>query len=191
MSRKMRVQIGEKQRGRRGARFRCTPGDMRRDDHAVELQKLRKLRRHVRFALEDIQARPRNAVRLQSIDQRRGIHNRPASDVDEIPSRSKGRQDVRVDEVSRPRAPWRSGDQEIGPLRELDETVKISIGRSGDGCPVVIADLHVEAAGGAVRNPAPDFSKTENPQTLAGNGRGVDAPLVLPSTGTYEAIGLK
>jgi hypothetical protein len=44
---------------------------------------------------------------------------------------------------------------------------------------------------GAVRNPASDFSKTENPQTLAGNGRGVDTPLVLPSTGTYEAIGLK
>src|SRR6266508_3431395 len=187
----MRVQISEKQRGRRGARFRCTPGYVRRDNHVVELQKLRKVRRHGRFALDDIQARPRNAVRSQSIDQRRCIHNRTASDVDEIPFRSEGRQNVRVDEVARPRAPWRSSDQEIGPRRELDETVKISIERSGDGCPVVIADLHVEAARSAVRNPAPDFSKTENTQTLGRNGRGVDTPLILPSTGTYEAIGLK
>src|SRR2546425_1940892 len=182
----MRVQIREQQRGRRGARFRGTPGHVRGDGHVVELEKLRKLRRHVRLALDDIQARPRYAVRSQSFDQRRGIHDRTASDVDEISLRAEGRQHVRVDEVSCPLTPWRSGDQEIGPRRELDETVEISIRRSGDGVPVVIADLHVEAARGAVRNPAPDFSKTENTQTLAGNGRGVDTPLVLPFTGTYE-----
>ena len=93
--------------------------------------------------------------------------------------------------MARPRAAGRGGNQEIGPHRELDQTVKISIGRAADGFPVVIAHLHVEATRGAVRNPAPDLTQAENTQALAGNGRGVDMPLVLPSTGTDEAVGLK
>src|SRR5262249_24924057 len=59
----------------------------------------------------------------------------------------------------RPRAAWRGADQEIGPRGQLDETVEIAIGGSGDRCPVVIADLHVEAARRTLRNPAPDFSE--------------------------------
>jgi hypothetical protein len=55
----------------------------------------------------------------------------------------------------------------------------------------VIADRHVEAARGALRNPAPDVAEPENPQALARHGRGVDTPLLLPSTGTDEAIGLQ
>src|SRR5689334_6682182 len=92
--------------------------------------------------------------------------------------------------MSRPRAAWRSTDQEIGPRCQLDETVEISIGRSGDSLPVVIADLHVETARGAVRDPGADGSKTENAQTLAGNGRGIDTPLLLPSAGVYVTISL-
>jgi len=42
----------------------------------------------------------------------------------------------------------------------------------------------------AVRNLAADGSKTEYAQTLAGNGRGVDTPLVLPCTSVYVTIGL-
>jgi hypothetical protein len=38
---KMRVQVGENQRGRRATRLRCAPGDMRRDHHVVALQQLR------------------------------------------------------------------------------------------------------------------------------------------------------
>ena len=87
--------------------------------------------------------------------------------------------------------PRRSGDQEISPRREFDETGEIAIGSSSDRRPVVIADLHVKASRGALRNPAPDFSETENTQTLACNGWGLDTPLILPSTGTDEAIGLK
>jgi len=64
--------------------------------------------------------------------------------------------------VPRPHAPRRGGDQEIGPRRELDETGEIAIGGASDRRPVVIADLHGEAARGALRNPAPDFSETEN-----------------------------
>ena len=66
------------------------------------------------------------------------------------------------------------------PRCQRDETVEIAIGRSGDGRAVVIADLHVKTARGAVRNLAADGAKTEDAQTLAGNGRGVDTPLVLP-----------
>ena len=58
---------------------------------------------------------------------------------------------VRVDEVPRPRAAWRGADQEIGPRGQLDETGEIAIGGSGHRRPVVIADLHVEAARGALR----------------------------------------
>jgi hypothetical protein len=36
-------------------------------------------------------------------------------------------------------------------------------------------------APGALRNPAADFSQTENTQALARNGRGLDTPLILPS----------
>ena len=72
-----------------------------------------------------------------------------------------------------------------------DETVKIAIGGSGDRRPVVIADRHVEAVRGALRNPAPDFAEPENTQALARNGWGVDTPLLLPSTGAHEAIGLQ
>jgi hypothetical protein len=191
LSRKIRVQIRENDRRRCGARLWCASGDVRRDHHAVELLKLRKLRGYVRFALDHIQACPHNALQSQRIDQGRCIDNRPASDVDDIAFRPERREHVRVDEISRPRAAWRGADQEIGPRGQRDEIVEISIGRSGDGLPVVIADLHVKTARGAVRDPVADCSKTENAQTLAGNGRGVDTPLLLPSTGAHEAIGLK
>ena len=35
------------------------------------------------------------------------------------------------------------------------------------------------------------FAEPENAQALACHGRGIDTPLILPSTGTDEAIGLK
>ena len=76
---------------------------------------------------------------------------------------------------------------EIGPRGQLDETGEIAIGGSGDRRPVVIADLHVEAARGALR-PAPDVSKPENPQDAC-QGRGIDPP-VLTSPGAHEAVGL-
>src|SRR5512132_4129124 len=95
---KMRVQVVENQRGRRGTRLRRAPGDMRRDHHVVELQKLRKYWRYARCTLEDIQASPRNALRSQSFDQCLCIHDRPAPDVDEIALRSERGEYVRVDE---------------------------------------------------------------------------------------------
>src|SRR5215468_7132157 len=136
---------------------------MRRDHHVVALQQLRKYWRYARFTLEDIQASPRNALRALRCDQGLGLHDRPAPDVDEIAVRSERGEHVRVDEVPRPRAPRRGGNQEIGPCREIEETGEIAVGRAGDRRPSMIADLHVEAARGALCNPAPDFSETEHP----------------------------
>src|SRR5205814_7444105 len=124
------------------------------------------------------------------LDQRRGVHHGAASNVDEVAVRSERCEYIRVDEVARPHAAWRSADQEIGPRRQRDEPVEIAIGRSGDSLAVVIADLHVEAVRPAVRNLAADSAKTEDAQTLAGNGRGVDPPLVLPCTSVDVTIGL-
>src|SRR5262245_64135032 len=97
---------------------------------------------------------------------------------------------VRVDEVPRPRAPRRGGDQEIGPRRELEETGEIAIGGTDDRRPGVIADFHGEAARGALCNPASDSAETEHPQALACNDRGLDPPVLLPAPGTDEAISL-
>ena len=80
LSRKIRVQIGENQRSRGGARLRRASGAVRRDHDVLELQKLWKNRRYGRFALDDVQSRPCNALRLQRIDQRRRVHNRAAAD---------------------------------------------------------------------------------------------------------------
>ena len=107
---------------------------MRRDHHIVALQQFWQYWRYARFPLEDIQACPRNALRAQRVDQGLGIHHRPAPDVDEIAVRAERFEHVRVDEVPRPCAPRRGGDQEIGPRRELEETGEIAIGAAGD-CP--------------------------------------------------------
>ena len=50
--------------------------------------------------------------------------------------------------------------------------------------------VKVEAARGVMRDLAADRSQTEHAQTLAGNGRGLDPPLVLPSAGVDVTIGL-
>src|SRR5262245_661262 len=96
---KMRVQVGENQRGRRAPRLRSAPGDMRRDHHVVALQQRRQEGRDARFPLEDIQASPRYALRVQRVEQGLGIHDRPAPDVDEIAMRAERGEHVRVDEV--------------------------------------------------------------------------------------------
>jgi hypothetical protein len=57
---------------------------VRRDHHVVESKKLLKLRRHARLALQHVQTRPCNALRSESIDQRVGIDDRPAPDIDDI-----------------------------------------------------------------------------------------------------------
>ena len=53
----------------------------------------------------------------------------------------------------------------------------------------MIADFHVEAARGALRDPAPDFSHAEDAEALARDGRGVDPPLILPRAGVNVPIG--
>src|SRR5437868_3345065 len=86
LAREMRVQIRKKRRSRCSLRLRCTPGNVGCDNDVIKLKKLAKLRRHVRLAFEHIEAGAGDLFRFESLDERLGVHDRSAADVDQITS---------------------------------------------------------------------------------------------------------
>ena len=73
---------------------------------------------------------------------------------------------LRIDLVPRAGAAGRRAHQEVGPLRERDEVVEVTVRRFGYGFAVVIAEFHVEAARGAVRDLGSDRAHAEDTQAM-------------------------
>ena len=126
-------------------------------------------RLNVGFVFKDVEPRARDGARLQGVDERLGVHDRAAGDVDEVALRAKRHEDFGVDHVVRRFGRRDDHDEIVAPDGEfLQGREALPLGVLTR--EVRVADLHVEGFA-AAGDFAADAAESENSEALAGDAR--------------------
>jgi hypothetical protein len=136
---------------------------VRREDDVVEAEQLA---RHVRLALEHVEAGAGDRSVAKRAHQRLLVDDRAARDVDEVALLAERRQHLGIDELSRRGATGGDDDQEVDLARERLGTGEVGVGRFGSRVARGVGDRHAECLG-ALRDRHADAAEADDAHARA------------------------
>ena len=176
----MRIEVAQRQGGHVVLGIGRAARAVGRDD---EVGRLQQGGGNHRLAIHHVETRAGDAARIEGGDQRVGVHQRAAGDVDEVALGAERGEHRLVDHVPRLGIRGRRYHQHVGRLGQGEGRLIIGVGRVGGLAAAVVADRHGEAGLAAAGDFPRDGAVADEAEAHAGEfGRRMTGlvPLALP-----------